>query len=97
MEINKLKEYFENPFYLAKGTCYSPQKNLVIDITGQVLHCFGQARTGLKPLGRVPKENIVKLWESERANINRKYLSKCHHGCSALLCHGRNSSRGVKN
>jgi MoaA/NifB/PqqE/SkfB family radical SAM enzyme len=93
-EFKIIKEYFYNPIRIKKGSCISPQNNLVVDVTGKVLHCFGHGRTGLMPLGTVPKDNIVDLWESEKAIRNREFLSNCNFGCGLLLCHNRNSKRG---
>jgi len=92
-ELNVIRQYFYNPIHIEPGLCRSPQSNLVVDVTGQVLHCFGHGRTGLRPLGTVPKDDIVDLWRSEVANQNRKILANCGLGCCVLLCHSRNSRR----
>ena len=90
-ELLFIRQYFFDPFHLQLGLCRGPQCNLVVDVSGQVLHCFGHARTGLRPLGAVPKGHIVDLWRSETANRNRKTLASCGFGCGMLLCHGRSS------
>jgi MoaA/NifB/PqqE/SkfB family radical SAM enzyme len=94
-ELELIRQYFYDPIDLQPGICKGPQSNLVVDVTGQVLHCFGQGRTGLRPLGKVPDDNIVDLWRSEVALQNRKILANCSLGCSVLLCHSRNSRREI--
>jgi MoaA/NifB/PqqE/SkfB family radical SAM enzyme len=90
-EFDIIRAYFRSPLKLKPGTCIGPSLNLMIDVRGNVTHCFGQSRTRLKPLGKVPGANIVDIWNSERAIDGRNQLSKCSLGCSALLCHCRSS------
>ena len=92
-EFSIMRQYFINPFLLPRGFCRGPSSNLVVDVRGEVLHCFGHARTGLKPLGTVPMDDIVELWRSENAKLGRKQLANCGFGCGVLLCHGRSSQR----
>jgi MoaA/NifB/PqqE/SkfB family radical SAM enzyme len=90
-EFNLIKRYFRNPMHLPPGSCQSALRNLMVDVSGFVTHCFGQARTGIKPLGRLPEDNVVDLWKSAKAQIERELLAKCSFGCGALLCHSRSS------
>jgi hypothetical protein len=90
-EFDLIRSYFRNPTRLVAGACKSPLINLVVDTEGNVSHCFGQARAGLKPVGKVPRENLVELWMGEKAARGMATLAKCTYGCGALLCHSRSS------
>jgi MoaA/NifB/PqqE/SkfB family radical SAM enzyme len=90
-DLDQLRAYFRRPLELAVGVCKSPRINLVIDVAGTVSLCFGQARTGVPPLGRVPTDDIVALWHGEVASAARARLAQCTHGCGMLLCHARSS------
>jgi len=90
-EFKLIRRYFRNPLELPPGSCQSAIRNLIIDVSGRVFHCFGQGRTGIPALGSVPRDNLVQLWMSESARIGRAKLARCTLGCGALLCHSRSS------
>jgi len=92
-EFALMREYFRNPFCLPPGSCRSPLLNLVVDVTGEVMHCFGHPRTGLKSIGVVPRDDIVTLWQSKTATQGRIALASCTLGCGSMLCHSRSSIR----
>lgn len=90
-EFEAIRRYFRNPLHLPPGTCQSALRNLVVDVYGNVSHCFGQPRTGLPSIGTVPQGDLVTLWRSAVAQHGRRRLATCTLGCGALLCHSRSS------
>lgn len=90
-ELHRMKQYFRDPRGVVRGSCRSAAVNMMVDVRGVVRHCFGQPRTGVPPLGKVPEENLVSLWNSRGAVEGRQRLANCSLGCGALLCHSRSS------
>ncbi len=90
-EFEAIRRYFRNPLRLAPGTCQAPSRNLVVDVFGNVSHCFGQPRTLLPSIGTVPQGDLATLWRSAVAQHGRRRLATCTLGCGALLCHSRSS------
>lgn len=86
-----MKIYIENPDFLGEPVCISHEKNMMVDIYGEVQLCFGmrQLLNG-KCLGTVRDKSLKELWTSSLASDARLIMAQCRKNCGMLNCHRRN-------
>ncbi|MHA1381834.1 MAG: SPASM domain-containing protein [Candidatus Helarchaeota archaeon] len=89
IEINDIIEYFNSPELTKNQYCDSAQKNMMIDLYGEVQLCFNMKGTLNKSLGNVKFNTLRELWESEAAELLRQEMKNCRYSCGILNCHRR--------
>jgi len=82
-ELNDLKDYYQNPFEIAKKYkfCFTGVRNFSIDEYGKVKLCFG-----MKPVGDLLKQRPKDIWYSPEAENLRKVIRHCQRSCRILPC-----------
>jgi MoaA/NifB/PqqE/SkfB family radical SAM enzyme len=72
------------------GVCRSHEKNIVLDMKGDVQLCFSmRALTGGRAVGNVRESSLEALWSSPFAGSMRALMGRCGKACGLLSCHRR--------
>ena len=73
-ELNMIKDYYKNRKIDFK--CFANVRTLFISSNGDVKLC-----QYTQPIGNIKEDNIKKIWLSERANKQRKFIKECKKIC----------------
>ncbi len=88
-QFEDMRHYFRHPGLLQPGQCDSMNKNLMVDMRGDVRLCFNMQRIGLSPIGSVRTRTLRDLWEDAEVAPVRERMRACLEGCGSMICHAR--------
>lgn len=87
--MDLMLRYFEDPKALPPGTCDSAERNLMVDVRGDVQLCFSMHDVLGEALGSVRATTLRDLATGARAAAARVALARCALPCGVLSCHAR--------
>jgi len=83
-----MKLYIDNPDFIGEQVCGSHERNIMVDINGDVQLCFSMRDImGGKMLGNIHNDTLKELWTSPLASEARRIMNKCKANCGMLNCH----------
>ena len=86
-QLNAYKSYYIHPDkFIKKLGCRSGCTNLEINMLGEIFLCVPNPKLGR--LGNIDSENIVQLWNSEKAFLIRQEMMLCKNNCLQVLSCG---------
>ena len=86
-QLNAYRSYYLNPeTFVKKLGCRSGQVNLEINRQGEIFLCVQNPKIG--KLGNIDSDNIVELWNSEKAFSIRQEMLLCKDNCLQVLACG---------
>jgi len=85
--LNYLLKYFSENRRNDSTVCDSFDRNMIIDLEGNLALCFPFQRRMGKFLGVYPAQKISELWYSEEVQKIRKILENCNWDCGYMSCH----------
>ncbi len=89
-DLQWMKLYVRNPDFIGEQVCGSHERNMMVDMRGDVQLCFSmRGLMGGAPLGNVRQTSLRALWEGEMAARARGIMSSCRQNCGMLNCHRR--------
>lgn len=88
-QFEDMRAYFMNPQVIPVGQCGSADRNLMVDMMGDVRLCFNMERIGLRPVANVRSRRLRDVWEDAEAERSRGVMRACREGCGAMVCHAR--------
>lgn len=87
-DLRWMKLYARNPDFIGEQVCGSHERNMMVDMRGDVQLCFSmRGLLGGKALGNVRETTLRALWEGEMAARARGIMSACRQNCGMLNCH----------
>ena len=87
-----MKLYVRDPDFVGEAVCGSHEKNVMVDMMGNVQLCFAmRSLLGGRDLGNVRERSLAELWASEAASAARGLMQVCRKNCGMLNCHRRAS------
>ncbi|MCK5290917.1 MAG: radical SAM protein [Thermoplasmata archaeon] len=72
---------------LLPGQCNSMDRNMMIDIIGNVRLCFNMERIGMEPISNIRSESLMTIWN--RSEGVRAKMRGCTECCGVMICHAR--------
>lgn len=89
-DVNWFVSYIENPEFLSEPVCDSHNKNIFLELTGDIVLCahMRNFNNGLA-IGNIRKGQLKDILNSEIANRMRAIMEKCRKNCGLLACHKR--------
>lgn len=79
--LEKFRSYFENPnLFVTKSRCYLGDYSININPNGNIFLCGS-----LGPVGNIRKDDINRLWFSDRAQEKREQMYKCAKNCHNMV------------
>ena len=92
-DLQWMKLYIDNPYFIGEQVCNSHERNMIIDSYGDVQLCFNmKSLTNGKPLGNAREDSLYNLWTSQSAEDARKIMSICRKNCGMLHCHRKQTT-----
>jgi MoaA/NifB/PqqE/SkfB family radical SAM enzyme len=89
-DLRWMKLYVRNPEFMSIDVCGSHERNMMVDMFGEVQLCFYmRSLTGGRTIGNVRHATLRSLWESEFSTNVRGIMSACRKNCGMLNCHRR--------
>jgi MoaA/NifB/PqqE/SkfB family radical SAM enzyme len=88
-QFEDMRTYFRNPDSIHPGHCGSADRNIMVDIMGDVRLCFNMERIGLRPVANVRQRRLRDIWEDAEVERSRRVMRTCREGCGAMVCHAR--------
>jgi MoaA/NifB/PqqE/SkfB family radical SAM enzyme len=80
-QLKVFKSYFKNPLNFIKvNRCNVPEQAININALGDAYICFFMDK-----LGNIKNDNVVELWNSERAEEVRKKMLSCRNNCELVV------------
>ncbi len=80
-QLKKYKSYYLNPDnFIKKSGCMFGHDHVLINNKGEVSLCGGS-----KEIGKINSENIIELWNSDKAKVRRKEMLNCKQNCVQIL------------
>lgn len=87
-DLDWIRLYFRNPDFIGEQVCDSANRNMMMNMFGEVQLCFGmKTLNNGNPLGNVRESSLQNLWMSQEANRMRSVMSICRRNCGMLNCH----------
>jgi len=87
LQFSDMEYYFNNIGKTKPGTCVSMNKNMMIDIQGNVRLCFNMGRIGLEPIGNIKESSLLELWNNSKEKMDK--MKDCTECCGIMVCHAR--------
>lgn len=92
-DLRWMESYFRDPDFTAEPVCGSADRNVMVNMYGEVQLCFGmKGLTGGRALGDVRSSTLRALWTGEQAARARGIMDSCRKNCGMLHCHRREGS-----
>lgn len=92
-DLRWMGSYFDDPDFTAEPVCGSADRNVMVNMFGEVQLCFGmKGLTGGRALGDVRTSSLRELWTGEQAARARGIMDHCRKNCGMLHCHRREGS-----
>lgn len=89
-DLELMQLYLENSDVLPHAVCGSHERNLMVDMYGEVQLCAHmRSILGGQALGNVRLARLRDLWASDLANRAREVMDGCRRPCGMLNCHRR--------
>jgi len=89
-DLQWMKLYARNPDFIGEQVCGSHERNMMVDMRGDVQLCFSmRGLVGGQALGNVRTSSLRTLWEGQMAAHARGIMSTCRQNCGMLNCHRR--------
>ena len=85
-----MKRYARDPDFIGEQVCGSHERNMMLDMHGDVQLCFSmRSLTGGRSLGNVRERSLRAMWGGELAGEARAIMNDCQKNCGMLNCHRR--------
>jgi len=85
-----MQRYVDSPHVLPQPVCGSHERNLMVDLQGNVQLCaYMKEISGGEVLGNVRTDSLARLWTSKQAAAMREIMEICAKPCGMLNCHRR--------
>ncbi len=92
-DLRFMRLYAERPDAVSDQVCGSAERNLMVDMHGNVQLCFNMhSLFGGRVLGNVRDGGLRCWWESEFASEARGIMSECRKSCGMLNCHRKDGA-----
>lgn len=92
-DLRWMESYFRDPDFTAEPVCGSADRNVMVNMFGEVQLCFGmKGLTGGRALGDVRGSTLRALWTGDAAARARGVMDACRKNCGMLHCHRREGS-----
>ena len=89
-DLRWMDAYFRDPDFTAEPVCGSADRNIMVNMYGEVQLCFGmKGLTDGRALGDVRTSSLRALWTGDRAARVRGVMDHCRKNCGMLHCHRR--------
>lgn len=89
-DLEWMMMYVDNPDFTSQPVCASHERNMMVDVMGDVQLCFGmRGLMGGKALGNVRDSSLSNMWTSRMASEARAIMMDCRKNCGLLNCHRR--------
>ena len=89
-DLEWMKLYFRDPDFMAEPVCGSAQRNMMVNMFGEVQLCFAMKELlGGRHLGTVRSTSLRIVWEGAEAAEARGIMAHCRKNCGMLHCHRR--------
>jgi len=87
-DIEWFKAYIDNPEFLTEPACDSHNKNVFVELTGDVVLCahMRNFNDGLC-IGNVREKRLREILDSDISNKMKLLMEQCHRNCGLLACH----------
>ena len=86
-DLRSMKSYIDHPHTLPNPVCGAHERNLVVDMRGNVQLCaYMKTLSGGQPIGNVRKASLSEMWNSEFAANIRPLMATCKRSCGMLNC-----------
>lgn len=93
-DLRYMRLYVRNPDFVGEQVCGSAERNVMVDVHGNVQLCFNMLSLfGGRTLGNVRDSGLRSPWESQFAAEARVVMAQCRKNCGMLNCHRRSESR----
>ncbi len=92
MDWDFIKLYIDNPNSSSEQVCNSHEKNIMVDMYGNIQLCFNmrQLNNG-NFLGNTRNNDLKNIWPSQDARTVRNKMSTCRASCGMMVCHKKES------
>jgi MoaA/NifB/PqqE/SkfB family radical SAM enzyme len=89
-DLEWMKLYFRDPDFIAEPVCGSAQRNMMVNMFGEVQLCFAMKELlGGRHLGTVRSTSLRVMWQGADASEAREIMADCRKNCGMLHCHRR--------
>lgn len=86
-DLYSMKAYVDHPISLPNAVCGAHERNLVVDMYGNVQLCAYMTKlSGGRSLGSVREMPLLDIWKSEFACRMRPLMASCKRSCGMLNC-----------
>jgi radical SAM protein with 4Fe4S-binding SPASM domain len=86
-DLRSMKAYIDHPLSLPDAVCGAHERNLVVDMHGNVQLCsYMTTLSGGRSLGNVREMPLLDIWNSEFADRMRPLMAACRRSCGMLNC-----------
>lgn len=93
-DLEWMKLYIDNPHLLPEPVCGSHERNLMVDMYGDVQLCaYMKELLGGSSLGNARRSSLADLWRSKCAQEARPIMDSCRRPCGMLNCHRKQSAQ----
>ncbi len=87
-DVEWYKMYIENPDFVASPVCDSHNRNIFLELCGDIVLCahmrnFNNGRS----IGNIREKRLKDIINSESAQKMREIMSRCRKNCALLACH----------
>jgi radical SAM protein with 4Fe4S-binding SPASM domain len=87
-DIEWFKAYIDNPEFLTEPFCDSHNKNIFIELTGDVVLCAHMRNLNNgRSIGNIRTQRLVDILKSDEADRMRTIMERCRKNCGLLACH----------
>jgi MoaA/NifB/PqqE/SkfB family radical SAM enzyme len=86
-QLELFRSYLKSPATLPRGLCASGERNLMVDLLGNVRLCFNMERAGLAPVAHVRERSLQDVWCDPALTGVRSVMSSCREACGCMMVH----------
>ncbi len=87
-ELEWIAHYIRNPDFIVEAVCDSHNKNIFLELTGDIVLCAHMRNfNNNQAIGNIREKTIANILNSEGAIRMRVIMERCRRNCGLLACH----------
>ncbi|MGC8928259.1 MAG: radical SAM protein [Myxococcota bacterium] len=91
-EVNWICSYIENPDFLSEPVCDSHNKNIFLELTGDIVLCAHMRNfNNGAAIGNIREKRLKDILNSDIAQKMRGIMERCRKNCGLLACHKKDT------